>query len=436
MYMRICFFIGIVFFCSLRMMGQVEGIVIHPDHSVTFTFKASHARIVQIAGSMFAQRNRIKTPIGSFSKESKKKMKREGDFWIYTTAPLPSEFYTYRYFVDEDTIYLDRNNPNRVRDIDKEFNYFIIGGGIADNYATRNVRHGTLHHVWYPSELNGMKKRRMTIYLPAAYSSGKSSYPVLYLLHGSGGDEDSWTACGRAMQILDNLISQGLCRPMIVVMPNGNVTLAAAPGSDPAHPDVQPDANNVASMFGKFEKSFVKEIVGYVDAHYRTIKNKDGRAIAGLSLGGLHTLYISLNNPEVFDYIGLFSAQTTNALNNKRIQGMRGINDAWNDLKSILPFIGNRGLDKKISSLTEGANNGDLAIYEHMQEKMERLFADPPALYYIAVGKDDFTKKLNDDLRELLDTNAYPYVYHETDGGHTWENWRKYLVDFLPKLFK
>ena len=192
----------------------------------------------------------------------------------------------------------------------------------------------------------------------------------------------------------------------------------------------------VASMFGKFEKSFVKEIVGYVDAHYRTIKNKDGRAIAGLSLGGLHTLYISLNNPEVFDYIGLFSAQTTNALNNKRIQGMRGINDAWNDLKSILPFIGNRGLDKKISSLTEGANNGDLAIYEHMQEKMERLFADPPALYYIAVGKDDFTKKLNDDLRKLLDANAYPYVYHETDGGHTWENWRKYLVDFLPKLFK
>ena len=71
-----------------------------------------------------------------------------------------------------------------------------------------------------------------------------------------------------------------------------------------------------------------------------------------------------------------------------------------------------------------------------MQEKMERLFADPPALYYIAVGKDDFTKKLNDDLRKLLDANAYPYVYHETDGGHTWENWRKYLVDFLPKLFK
>ena len=137
----------------------------------------------------------------------------------------------------------------------------------------------------------------------------------------------------------------------------------------------------------------------------------------------------------MFGYIGLFSAQTTNALNDKRIQRLRSINNTWKELKSTLPFIGDRGLDKKISSLTESATNGDLEIYEHLQDKMKRLFANPPQLFYIAVGKDDFTKKLNDDLRKLLDTNKYPYLYNETDGGHTWENWRKYLVDLLPKLF-
>ena len=428
-------FILFVFLCTIKAMGQTTSPVIHPDNSVTFTFKAPHAKVVQIAGSMFPQRNRIKTPIGSFSKESKKKMKRKGEFWTYTTPPLPSEFYTYRFFVNEDTIYLDSNNSNVVRDIDKELNYFIIGGGIADNYATQNVEHGKLYHVWYPSTLNRMTKRRMTIYLPPAYQTAQGSYPVLYLLHGSGGDEDSWTNCGRAMQILDNLIHQGRCKPLIVVMPNGNVTLAAAPGSDPNNPNTQPTSNNTSSMFGKFERSFVEEIVHYVDTHYKTIKAKEGRAIAGLSMGGLHTLYIALNHPDVFGYIGLFSAQTTNALNDKRIQRLRSINNTWKELKSTLPFIGDRGLDKKISSLTESATNGDLEIYEHLQDKMKRLFANPPQLFYIAVGKDDFTKKLNDDLRKLLDTNKYPYLYNETDGGHTWENWRKYLVDLLPKLF-
>lgn len=287
--------------------------------------------------------------------------------------------------------------------------------------------------VWYPSSLKGMNKRRMTIYLPAGYSSNKNKrYPVLYLLHGSGGDEDAWADGGRAVQILDNLIAEGRCKPMIVVMPNGNVDLAAAPGADPQNPDVEPSANNTSSMLGDFESSFMDEIVKYVDNHYRTLPNKSQRAIAGLSLGGLHTLFISLNNPKAFDYVGLFSAQTTNALGNKSIGTMQKLGEAWKDLKESLPFIGGGKVDKAISKYT----SDDLSIYSDVDKKLKTQFAPPPKLYYIACGKDDFVKKLNDDWRLKLHSGGYEFIYNETDGGHTWENWRKYLVDFLPRLFK
>jgi len=365
------------------------------------------------------------------SKGGKIKMKKTGDNWTYTTDILPSEFYTYYFEVDEKKV-KDPNNPNKVRDIADTLNYFIIGNGIADDYVEHSVAHGTVKKVWYPSTLNGMKKRRMTIYLPKSYSSNtQKRFPVLYLLHGSGGDEDAWEGCGRAIQILDNLIAEGRCKPMIVVMPNGNAGLAAAPGSDPKNPNQKPSAMNTNSILGQIESVFMDEIVDYVDENYRTINDKAHRAIAGLSLGGLHTLFISMNNPTKFDYVGLFSAQTTNVLNDKRIGSMQKLGEAWNELKSNLPFIGGGSVDRKISSLT----SEDLSIYNDVDNKLKAQFSTAPKLYYIAVGRDDFVKKLNDDLRLRLDAKGYKYHYNETDGGHTWENWRKYLVDFLPRLF-
>jgi enterochelin esterase family protein len=358
-------------------------------------------------------------------------MTKQGDNWVYTTDVLTSELYTYTYEVDGATVQ-DALNANTVRDIADTLNYFIVKGGIADDYVTKNVAHGTISKVWYKSTLNGMSKRRMTVYLPAGYASSQKRYPVLYLLHGSGGDEDAWTGCGRAAQILDNLIADGRCEPMIVVMPNGNVDLAAAPGSDPNNPDVQPSGNNTSSMLGKFEYSFMDEIVSYVDKNYRTAGDKAHRAIAGLSLGGLHTIYISLNNPDKFDYIGLFSAQTTNALGDKSIDNMKKLGQKWNKLKGNFSFLGGGSVDRKITSLT--ADHID--VYDDADSKLTTLFEDAPKLYYIAVGTDDFVKKLNDDLRTKLDAAGYSYIYNESDGGHTWENWRKYLVDFLPRLFK
>lgn len=416
---------------SLNAQSSTTSPTINDDNSVTFSMNAPNAKQVKIKGTFVPKKASVRTKAGTFGKDGSISMTKQGDNWVYTTDVLTSELYTYTYEVDGATVQ-DALNANTVRDIADTLNYFIVKGGIADDYVTKNVAHGTISKAWYKSTLNGMSKRRMTVYLPAGYASSQKRYPVLYLLHGSGGDEDAWTGCGRAAQILDNLIADGRCEPMIVVMPNGNVDLAAAPGSDPNNPDVQPSGNNTSSMLGKFEYSFMDEIVSYVDKNYRTADDKAHRAIAGLSLGGLHTIYISLNNPDMFDYIGLFSAQTTNALGDKSIDNMKKLGQKWNKLKGNFSFLGGGSVDRKITSLT--ADHID--VYDDADSKFRTLFEDAPKLYYIAVGTDDFVKKLNDDLRTKLDAAGYSYIYNESDGGHTWENWRKYLVDFLPRLFK
>lgn len=404
---------------------------INPDNSVTFCYVDSLAKKVFLKGS-FVHGKKI---LGLFNKEGKYKMNKEGNVWTYTTKPLESELYTYNFEVDKKKI-IDPFNPDILRDVEDTLSFFIINGGIADNYSVKKVGHGKVQKIWYPTVLDDMEKRRMTIYFPYGYFNKKNKkrrYPVLYLLHGSGGDENAWSDDGRAIEILDNLIAKGQCKPMIVVMPNGNVNLAAAPGDDPDNPDVQPTGNNFSSMFGKIEAAFMEDIVKYVDKNYRTVPKKSHRAIAGVSLGGMHTLFISLNNPNDFDYIGLFSAQTTNGLRNGSIHAIQKVGNAfinfWHNNTEAHEY------DKDEKEFQKWASEG-LLIYEDTDEKLKEQFATPPKLYYIACGEDDFVKKMNDSFREQLDEYDCKYVYHETDGGHTWENWRKYLVDFLPRIFK
>lgn len=280
------------------------------DKAVTVSVSFPKANEVYIKGSFVPKARTYKTPAGVFGKKGKREMEqRQGGIWTYTTNPLPSELYTYNFEVnDVDTF--DVSNPNQVRDVNTIYNYFIITGGIADDYV--NVPHGKVDYMWYHSSLPNLPRRRMAIYTPPQYSSG-GRYPVLYLLHGSGGDETSWLGLGRAAQILDNLIAAKRCQPMIVVMPNGNSDRAAAPDED-LYNTAPASATAFESMLGQIESVFVNEVINYVENHYRTINDKEHRAIAGLSLGGLHTLFISANAPDEFDYIGLFSAQTTNML--------------------------------------------------------------------------------------------------------------------------
>ena len=312
--------------------------------------------------------------------------------WEYTTpSSLEPELYCYTFLVDG----LKMNDPSNVfmiRDVATVTNVFIIGGGRADLYKVNDVPHGTVSKVWYDSHTAGFD-RRLTIYTPPGYETGNKRYPVFYLLHGMGGDEDAWCDLGRSTQILDNLIAQGKAEPMIVVMTNGNVALEAAPGESSLGWNVQPAFQLPKTMDGSFEAHF-PEVVRFVDKHYRTKANKRNRAIAGLSMGGFHSLHISKQYPDMFNYVGLFSA-------------------------AIMP-------GKNVSS----------PIYENMEEKLVIQFAKKPALYWMAIGRSDFLYKANEEFRKCLDEKGYPYEYFESEGGHVWRNWRIYLTEFVPRLFR
>ena len=330
--------ITVIHVFSMNVYAQGISPQINANKSVTFKLDMPNASEVFLKGSFVPKSFPIKTPAGLFGKEGKFQMKKANGIWSYTTQPLESEMYTYYFEVDGKRM-IDPNNNNSIRDVDTYFSYFIITDGVADNYIKQNVAHGDVEKIWYDSSIKDTPKRRMSIYTPPNYKIDKQEqYPVLYLLHGSGGDENAWIEAGRAIEILDNLIAQKKCVPMIVVMPNGIANMAAAPGENP-YSDAKAKSINVESMLGKIENAFVPDIVSYVESHYRVKATKQSRAIAGLSLGGLHTLFISANNPNHFDYVGLFSAQTTNALNDKKIGSAEKIAQGIEDFASVFPFL-------------------------------------------------------------------------------------------------
>ena len=326
--------------CTVSVLAQPQEPRIEPDGRVTFVYADDTASIVQLKGSFIPKKKKIKTPAGTFGREQVYDMQRlpaDSTTWTFTSEALPSEMYTYRFVVDGRPI-ADPANPCFVRDVKDTLSYFIIDGETGGYYMDRDVPHGKVERVWYPSTMNNMAQRRMTVYTPPTYDEAEQdSFPVLYLLHGSGGDETSWTDYGRAAQILDNMIAAGTIEPLIVVMPNGNASLDAAPGESP-YQQSEPSALNITSMLGKIEYAFVPEVVGYVEQHYRARQSKAARAIAGLSLGGLQTIYISANNPDTFDYVGLFSAQTTNLLTSKRAKTISNIRNKAVSLMNMTGF--------------------------------------------------------------------------------------------------
>lgn len=387
--LTVALLIGVTMFAQQALWGTAPVVSpeIHDNNTVTFRFKAPKAVRVQLTGDFLpVQKNaKFEAPGIVDLKEG-----QEG-VWEYTTPePLKPELYSYSFIVDG----LRMNDPANVyliRDVSTLTNVFIIGGDRADFYKVNPVPHGTVSRIWYDSPALGLE-RRMTVYTPAGYETSGKRYPVLYLLHGMGGDEEAWISLGRTAQILDNLIAQGKAKPMIVVMPNGNASQEAAPGES-SRGMVPPTMQLPKTMEGSYEQAF-PEIVKFIDKNYRTIKSKSGRAIAGLSMGGFHSLHISKQYPDMFNYIGLFSA-------------------------AIMP-------NKEVSS----------SIYENMEGKLKVQFDKNPALYWIAIGKTDFLYKANEEYRKLLDEKGYKYTYYESDGGHIWKNWRIYLTEFVPMLFR
>ena len=364
---------------------------VHDNNTVTFRLKAPKAVKVQVTGD-FLPTQKIKTPFGEFDGPGVADLTENKDgVWEFTTPePLKPELYSYTFLVDGLKI-TDPSNVYQIRDVASVTNVFIIGGDRADLYKVNKVPHGTVSKVWYHSDALDLD-RRLTVYTPAGYETSGKRYPVFYLLHGMGGDENAWSELGRTAQIMDNLIAQGKAKPMIVVMTNGNAALEAAPGESSLG-FTAPSMNLPKTMEGSFETAF-PEVVKFIDKTYRTQANKKGRAIAGLSMGGFHSMHISKQYPDMFDYVGLFSA-------------------------AIMP-----GKDVKSP------------IYDDLEGKLKTQFAKKPALYWIGIGTTDFLYKANEDYRKMLDEKGYKYTYYETGEGHIWKNWRIYLTEFAPLLFK
>ncbi len=370
---------------------QIVSPQINEDNTVTFRLAAPNAKEVKVTGD-FLPTQKINTPFGEFDGPGTADLVQKDGVWEWTTpAALAPELYSYTFLVDGLKI-TDPSNVHQIRDVASVTNVFLIDGGRASYYKIKDVPHGTVRKMWYESPGLGLN-RRLTVYTPAGYETSNKKYPVFYLLHGMGGDENAWTELGRAAQILDNMIAEGKAEPMIVVMTNGNAALQAAPGESSlgfAAPTIQLPK----TMEGSFETCF-PEVVNFVDKNFRTIAKKEGRAIAGLSMGGYHSLHISKQYPDMFDYVGLFSA-------------------------AIMP-------DKSVASAP---------VYADFDAKLKKQFEKKPALYWIGIGDKDFLYKANEEYRQLLDRNGYQYTYFETPDGHIWKNWRIYLTEFAPKLFK
>ncbi len=366
---------------------------------------------------------------GSFASK-KADMEEKDGVWTYTTPkPLAPDMYTYR-FIADDKETADPLNLHTVRDIDDTLSYFIVEGTPGNLYRDLDVPHGKVEQVWYPSSFSAdMPQRRLSVYLPPQYKEGDTqAFPVLYLLHGTGGDETAWLGMGRLAQIMDNMIAQGKAKPMIVVTPNGIANLDAAPGESP---NMQGEAKhlNMESWMGRTEAAFPNEVAPFIEKRYRTLPDKAHRAIAGLSMGGMHAMAISANNPVLFDYVGLFSPQTFSPLTQNNIGLLERAGERLGKLAGKLP--------EKLRNRLDGHKEGmqDIGVYKDLDAKLKVQFSNPPRLYYIAIGSKDPLKHFLDKFRTRLSKAGGTYLYNESDGAHTWDNWRKYLVDFLPRLF-
>ena len=374
---------------------QVASPVVNADNTVTFNMVAPEAQKVQITGDFLPTQKMEIAGYGSYDAPGVVDLvKNEKGVWTFTSQPLQPELYMYNLIVDGVKV-TDPLNVYSLRDINNLFNIFLIGGERADLYKVNKVAHGTVSKVWYESPTAGLT-RRCTVYTPAGYETSGKEYPVLYLLHGIGGDENAWSELGRAAQIMDNLIAQGKAEPMLVVMTNGNISQEACPGETSEGFKV-PTMMLPKTMEGSFETAF-PDVVKFIEKTYRVKKDKTHRAIAGLSMGGFHSLFISINNPDLFDYVGLFSAA--------------------------------------VDQQQQNAQGGFPNIYADRNQKIDQLFTKNPKLFWIGIGKTDFLIQNNNDLRAYLDSKHHPYTYLETEGGHIWRNWRIYLSEFTPLLFK
>lgn len=348
---------------ALRLQAKAPDLIspeIGAEGQVTFRYYAPAARVVCLAGL------RRTTPLAM--------TQDAGGVWSVTVAGLAPDIYDYHFEVDGATA-LDPRNRTTKKWINTE-SAFALPGATAPAWASLPVPHGTLHRHTVGSAVAG-REYSFHVYTPPGYDpTAPARYPVVYLLHGYGDDETAWAENGRAHFIADNLIARGAMKPALIVMPHGHPLPFPLTRVEEYFP------SNLAAM----ERLMVGELLPFVERHYRAESGPDGRAIVGLSMGGGHALGLGLNHPELFRWVGAFSAAVP---------------------------------------LGEPAQH------------FPRLRADGgPRLLWIAIGRDDFLLQRNEAFRTWLGENQIRYTYELTAGGHEWTNWRAYLEQFLPLVFR
>jgi enterochelin esterase-like enzyme len=307
-------------------------------------------------------------------------VKDESGVWSATIGPVKPDMYPYAFNVDGIQL-ADPKNTNIFPNEGFQNSLVEITGNTPLVHTIQNVPHGTLSYRFYTSPELG--QRPVVVYTPPGYESDtKITYPVLYLLHGTTDTEETWTKVGRANIILDNLIAEGKAKPMIIVMPYGR-----------AYPTINKSAGSLRNWdnLQEIKKDFLNHLFPFINKNYRIKKDRNSHAISGFSGGGGTSLYIGLNNPEIFSWVFGFAP-------------------------GMLP--------------NEFDRNNALA-FENPKQTNKNL-----NLFWIGVGKDDFTYTAIKDYFKVLDNKEIKYESYISDGGHTWMNCKLYLSIIAQKLFK
>ncbi|MBO4498923.1 MAG: esterase family protein [Bacteroidaceae bacterium] len=252
---------------------------------------------------------------------------------------------------------------------------------------------GTVEELRYHCSVPGPSERRLIVYLPHNYHDSDKRYPVTYMLHGARGHETSWITKGNIISITDSLTSRGLAEESIIVMPNMN---QYKNDRDYDNSRMKTALESLLEIDGTVESSFVHDVVELVDSVYRTIPDKEHRAIGGLSVGALQTLFISASSPDIFGYVGLFSP-----------------------------------MPRAITKHSAYSN-----FYKSRNSKIARQFENPPLLYLIMIGKADFFHPHVNNFSKFLNRHDFRHSYIKTSGGHDWYNWKNYYIKLIESVFK
>ena len=363
---------------------QVVSPEVAADRKVTFRILATNAQAVRLSAGDIPGNGR-----------GAEMTKGTNGVWEVTLGPIDPGAYRYNFNVDGLTV-IDPRNPATSESNNNTWSLVYVPG--SDFSDTKDVPHGAVSMVTYYSKTLS-RFRRMHIYTPPGYESGKGKYPVFYLLHGAGDSDNSWSSVGRAGFILDNLIAAKKAKPMIVVMPAGHTRATMFRRSDTStNSAARPPAD-------EFAQDFLTDIVPHVESNYRVQNGREHRALAGLSMGGGQTLNIGIPNLEKFGYLGVFSS------------GVFGIAG------------GNRGGGG-------GGNSGPSFEEQHKGVLDNAKLKKGLKLFWFGTGKDDFLLETTRATVAMFKKHEFDVVYDETAGGHTWIVWRDYLNDFAPKLFQ